>query len=340
MKKGIEEDDVQNKFLAVVLTLIIIANGIQIYFYKASERFDWRSSVLSSKGNVVQVSSCYFNGNFYDIDKEKIIDDGWEETNDSENNMESVFFPDSLSIEWFSYNERKFYKGVFALPYKTILKKAIQMGMTPSKKKDYSEAIITEAPILYFIAEIQPKGRVIVWLQKFDANYNDTRVQIGKYQAKETNSTWHVFDDISESKTISNVDVPTKVALVMDRYSYKLEINFPSGYILKDSDFYFFNQNDWHFEESEPKVIPIFNSIPKQFDLSWGHGHGDGNFTSQFYFDEKEVLDAFRKVSNNAGKLETLVLELTVNNNGNITKTILKNNKTNLKVMLENEYEP
>lgn len=337
MKKVILKENIINIFLSVLLILIIIGNIIQTNIYNQDERFDWKSSVLSSKGNVVQVSSCYFHGNSYYIDKEMILDNGWEETNDSEKSIESSFFPDSLSIEYFSYNERKFYKGSFALPCKMILTKAKQMGMTPSKEGNYEERLITESPILYFIAEIQPKGRVIVWAQKFDANYNDTKFEIGKYQAKETNTTWHVFDDISESKTTSNIDVPTKVALVMDRYSYKLEINFPSGYTLKDSDFYFFNQNDWHFEESEPKAIPVFNSIPKQFDLSWGHGHGDGNFTSQFYFDENEVLDAFRKVSSNAGKSETLLLEVVINENGSITKAILINSKTNLKVILKKQ---
>lgn len=332
MEKESKHNDPTNKLLTLILIMTIIANGIQNYFFKANERFDWTSSVISSKGNIVQVSNCNFKGNFYEINKNMVLDDGWDKTNDCENNMKKTFFPDSLSITWFSFNEQKFYDGRFALPNETILAKAMQMGVIPSIKNDYSSD-----GVLHFIAEVQPKGKLAVWIQKFDKNDNDTKLKIGTYQAKETKMTWHIFDDYSESNATKDINITKKVALVLERHLYKLEIKLPNGYTLDNSRFGFFNQNDCYFSENEPKEAPLFNYLPKEFDLKWGNG--SKKFTTQFSFDEDEILDTFRKESSNGDKSESLVLELIVNDRNDAIKVILKNTKTNSKVVLRDKYE-
>ncbi|PBI90982.1 hypothetical protein BSF41_16880 [Flavobacterium sp. ACN2] len=175
-----------NKLLTLILIITVIANVIQCYNYKPNERFDWTGGVISSKGNIVQVAVCDFKGNDYHINKDKILDNSWNEINGCEDYMKNVFFPDSLSIKWFSYKEQKIYGGDFVLPIEMIRTKAAQMGMLPSVKNDYDSD-----KILHFIAEVQPNGKFAVWMQKFDKNDKDTKFKIGTYQAKEIKATWH-----------------------------------------------------------------------------------------------------------------------------------------------------
>ncbi|MEZ0130317.1 DUF2931 family protein [Flavobacterium sp. LBUM151] len=276
--------DPTNLILTIILIITLTANGIQVYLFNPFERFNWIISVISSKGNVIQVSNCNFNGNFYKINRDKILDNGWNEKNNSENGISNTFFPDNLSITWFSYNEQKFYDGNFSLPKETILTKAKQMGITYSKKDDYK---------VFLIAEVQPKGKVTVWVQKFDKNDNETKVKIGNYKAKEIKATWHIFDHYSESHTTSYINISKKVNLVMERYPYKLEIKLPDGFTLDDSYFEFINQKIWSFNEREPKTDSIINFLPKGFYLKWENGRK--KFSTQFSFDEDKVLDSLEK---------------------------------------------
>lgn len=326
MEKESKHNDLTNRLLTIILIVTLIANGIQFYFFKGSSRFDWTTGVISSKGNIVQVSNYNFNRrSFYDLGKNKILDSGWDEINVSEHDVKDTFFPDSLYIGWFSYNERKFYNGSFVLPTEIIETKAIQLGMYPSYNGFNS--------VLQIISEVKPKGKVVVWIRKFDKNVIGEKFKIGEYQAKETKATWHVFDDRSETDKTSDIDISRKVALVMEEHPYKLEIKLPSGFTLDDSYFKLFNQKIWHFNGREPKTDSILNFLPKEFSLAWRNGRK--NFRMQFCFDEDEVLDAFRKESNT---LEPLVLELILSDRYDVVKAILRNTKTNSKFVFKDKY--
>lgn len=325
MEKESKHTDIINILLTIILIITLIANGVQIYFFKGSDRFDWTKSVISSKGNTVQVSNCDFKGNHYDIDKNKILDDGWNEINDSENVMKDTFIPDSLSIKWFSYNEQKFYGGCFALPKEIIQTNAIQMGMYPSYN-DFNS-------ILHFIAEVQPKGKVAVWIEKLDKNDKGAKLKIGTFQAKEITATWHIFDDHPETDKTSDINISKKIALVMEKHPYKVEIKLPRGYTFEGSNFEFFNQNIWSYNSNKVKDPLIFYFLPKQFELQWGNGKK--SFSTQFSFDEDEVLDAFRKNNN---KSEPLVLELILSDRYNFAKVVLRNNKTNSEIVFKDKY--
>jgi len=328
MKYFAKREDIINGLLAILLLLILVANAVQTYNYKADERFEWSSGVLSSKGNVVQVSSCFFHHSSYgsyDVDKESIIDDGWDDINYSEQNIEDAFYPDSLSISWFSYMEKRFYEGNFILPYKIILAKAQQLRMNTNQYEESFSRANPDKIALRFLAEIMPSGKLAVWILD-----GDKKLKIGNYQAKAVNETWHIFDGHGETDSTSNIDIPTKVALVMERYPYKIEVRLPSGFHLRDSDFIFFNQNNWYFHSREPEKIPVFDGIPDNIRLSWGNGKK--KFSSQISFKEDEILSAFRtlKIQQNQNPL---LLELKINNANDSISIILKNAKKSLKIL-------
>lgn len=327
MKYFTKREDTINGLLSILFVLILFAIAVQRYNYKADERFEWSSGVLSSKGNVVQVSSCHFHHAKdwnYDDNKENIIDDGWDDINYI-NRQNNVFYPDSLSISWFSYTEKKFYKGKFILPYKIISEKAKQLRM---KKKRYGNNYSEEDSnkvMLRFFAEILPNGKLAVWISN-----DDNKLKIGNYQAKEVNETWHIFDKSDQIDSTSTIDISIKIALVMEHYPYKIDIKLPNGFYLGDSDFIFFNQKNWYFKSKKPEKIPIFHEIPDCFRLSWSNGKKQ--FSSQFYFKEEKTLNAFRKLKT-LQEPNPLLLELKINNANDSISATLKNNKSSLKIL-------
>ncbi|GEM_PF-2294921 len=318
------DHDVTNILLAFVFALTIIANGIQLIINK---KFYWNSSVVSTKNTVAQISNCEFKGN-YNINKNTIIK-GWNKINVNENNTVNELLPDSLFIKWFSYNEQKFYCGRFALQKEIILDKIDLLNISSSIQGNNKEEYIC------FIAEIMPKGKLTVWLQK--SNKVNSKLKIADYQSKEIKETWHIFDDYNKEDT-SYINIKNKVALVLEKHSYKLDINLPTGYKLRNSYINLFTQDILHFDENDYKEIGNINSLPKKIYLTWNNGKK--KFSTDFYFSEDEVLDVFRKLDINLNKEKTnLILELSVNDRNDSIKAVLKSIKTNSKVVLRNKYQ-
>lgn len=328
MKYFTKKEDKINILLAVLLLVIVIANVIQIYNYKADERFEWSSGVLSTKGNIVQVSSCYFyhTGNWnYDVDKNSILDDGWDDINYSENSKENAFYPDSLSITWFSYTEKKFYNGNFKLPYSIILEKAKHLRTTTT---DYDADFARENPnkiSLRFLAEIMPDGKIRVWISDYSK-----RLKIGEYQAKSVNETWHIFDDIAEKNVHTKIDIATKIALVMEPHQYNIDLKLSDEFYLKTAEVKLRNQNSWNLEHDNNKKPYVFDRIPAEIRLSWGNDKND--FAAQISFDELETLSAFRKFSILKNS-KPLMLNLIVNNKNDSIVLLLKGENEMLKIV-------
>jgi hypothetical protein len=324
-----KQNDLTNKLLLVFFFLTLIPNAIQFYSYKSYQRFDWMIGVISSKENIVRVSKCNFKGNFYGIREDMILDNGWKRINKSENNMKETFLPDSLSITWFSYKEQIFFEGVFILPYEKIVEKASDMGI----KNDY-----TSDRVLHFIAEVLPKGKVNVWMQKINKDNTEIKFKVGTYQAKQIKATWHIFDNRYETDKISNIDIDKKVALVLEPHRYKVNIKLPEGYSLKDSNFNLFNQKRGSFNQSKWKDT-TFSFLPENFYLKWGNGKN--TFATDFSFYENEVLNAFRKEKsiNEKNQLETLILELKVNDFNNTISVELRNTITNSEFIFHDKYK-
>lgn len=320
MKYFTKREDRINVLLIVLLVCIVLANLIQIYNYKADERFTWDSGVLSKKGNILQVSTCYFHHTDawnYDVDKDQIIDDGWDEINYSEKSKDNAFYPDSLSITWFSYTEQKFYKGDFKLPYDIILEKAKYLRETTTH---YERTFARENPnqiLLNFLAEILPNGKIVVWISDYDKKF-----KIGEYQAKTVNETWHIFDDYDEKNPDSKIDIGKKVALVMEQHSYNIDLNLPDGFHLTKAQVELYNQNDWNLGDDKNEKSYIFQNIPSGIHISWEND--TRGFASQIGFNESEILDAFREMDS-PKKVKPLLLELTVNEKNDSILISLKN---------------
>ena len=120
----------------------------------------------------------YTVGDWVPLPNGGILESGWGDN--GMNMSESSIIPTGFKITYFSFMENKFYKGDFALPADRI-RSLFKEGMIDylTKKYDTYRAMIVG---------MAPGGVLVVWMQGFDK-----QVEIGRFQATETDMAWESF---------------------------------------------------------------------------------------------------------------------------------------------------
>ncbi len=318
MFKG--RENIINAVLSAVLGIWIIANVVKSINYRAADRFDWGSGVYTQPGNTVQVAECTFSygsGWNYSINKTAVLSNGRENINYTEKGLNNAFYPDNLTICWYSYTEQKFYEGKFSLPYKHINELARTLRNTTDYKIN-----------LYFLAELLPQGKITVWLSDL-GKY----VAIGKYQAKAVNKTWEIFNSPYGGDNKTKTNSATQTALVMEEHPYSVEIHLPELLSLQDLTINPYNQIGWHLDKKNIQAIPIFKNIPHEIDITWGNEQKV--YWVHYYFKDEEILSAFKKLQSLPGNNKT-VLQVKVNDQNDQVTMDLK--KGNMSIILPYAY--
>ncbi|WP_316804968.1 DUF2931 family protein [Pedobacter nototheniae] len=319
-----ERENIINVVLAAILILIITANIVKMKNYRAGDRFEWSSGVYSMPGNTVQVAKCTFSYADhwnYSINNDKILNNGRDDINYTEKGLEKAFYPDSLDISWYSYTERKFYGGNFLLPYRLINDLARQLrNTTKSYNIDYARANPDKVR-LQFLAEVLPNGKLTVWLSDLDKY-----IEIGKYQAKQINKTWEIFNSsYGNSETNKKINIASQTSLVMDEYAYSIEIQLPDLLSLRTLSVNPYNQTSWKLDKESPQPIPVFKHIPKDIMFTWGTSKKE--YWTQWSFKDEEILSAFKKLQSLPGNNKTILL-IKVNDKNDKVTTSLKKGST------------
>ena len=123
-------------------------------------------------------------GDFYTADdwlpltKGGVVEAGWGDN--GMNMSRSGIIPTGFKVTYFSYMENKFYKGDFALPSDAI-RDLFKEGMIGYRSKRYSTYDA-------MIVGMAPGGVLVVWMQGIDK-----QIEIGRYQATETDMEWEHF---------------------------------------------------------------------------------------------------------------------------------------------------
>jgi hypothetical protein len=145
-----------------------------------NSNLEYASGICAPKLYPVEV----YRGDFYTKDdwlplpNGGRVEDGWGDN--GMNMSRSDIIPTNFRITYFSYMENKFYKGDFALPadrIRTLFKEGMINYL--SKKYDTYDAMIVG---------MAPGGVLVVWMQSVDK-----QVEIGRYQATETDFDWGLF---------------------------------------------------------------------------------------------------------------------------------------------------
>lgn len=278
--------NILNVILVGILAVLIILYFTAKVKNKESEKVLWNAEIRSfsenssrSNPNIIKVINGVFYNTFNNSTK-KIDSDSKDLT--SAESRESIYFqkntellPDSLSLKYFSVDERKFYQLQTKIPYDLM------------RNAESKIANLTKLS-----CEIYPKGKVILKIDQEDL----PSINIASYRAKETagnldqliykESLGEKYNDYEGIENINDFS-----DLLQNQYRWIFKVDLEDGDQLLNAYAYSFaEQNIFDLKE---KSLNAFENIPKTFYVRFGNVNQYG---VDYYFHPNEILNAFRKL--------------------------------------------
>lgn len=283
----------KSKILNIVNIILLSILGLLIMLYftakvknKENEKVMWTAEIRSfseisspSDANIIKVINGSFHNNFNH--STRTIDSDSKDLTSAES-RESIYFPkytellpDSLSLKYFSVDERKFYQLQTKIPYDLI------------KNAESKIANLTKLS-----CEIFPKGKVILKIGQEDF----PSINIASYQAKETTGNLDQLiykkslgENYNDYEGIENINDFSD--LLQNKYQWVLDADLEAGDYLKNANAYSFSEQKVYDLEAE--ILNDYRNIPKTFYVRFGNVNKYG---IDFYFNANEILNAFRKL--------------------------------------------
>ncbi len=271
---------------------------------------EWQPSVNAPKLYPAFVYSGDFmcGDKFSSLPTDGFLNNSWGETGLTMGSGD--FVPDSLSIIWFSVVENKFFKGEFQLP-------------TDTMQALFNEGVMASYGILEpynrLIVNMAPGGMVVLWMMAA----NERKVEIGRYQASETEVEWkEVMPDGEQDRNKYVKDAlaefPEIVKIVKEKSiqfglfdSYRIRYPWKPILILSEGDetegigVKFYNgECDYMWGEGLKKNFFTQKALPRTMYFRW-HDKDGKLFGADVDFDEKEVFEAYKKMYKKDKEQET-----------------------------------
>ncbi|MBS7256307.1 hypothetical protein [Flavobacterium branchiicola] len=282
--------DYINIFFAIILGLLIILNFATRFKNKEQDKMLWNAEIhssakdsLSGNLNSIKIIDAVFYNNFNhsesNLDSEsKLITSAKSENFVYFKIWEKELLPDSLSLKYFSIDERQFYHLTVSLPYQ--------------KMKDLAKGK-NDVPVL--ILEIQPKGKALLkiilqqkensvshFVQEFTAKKNTGDLDMLVYE-KSLGQKYNRYESIENITDYSD--------LLQNQYKWAVKIEKDEKDVLKSV--YAFSFKEDRIEILEDNDTIVARNIPKTFYIS---GKNKKEYYIQYNFSPIEILSAFRKL--------------------------------------------
>ncbi|WP_299255053.1 DUF2931 family protein [uncultured Cytophaga sp.] len=244
-------------------------------------------------------------GDFYTADdwlpltKGGVVEAGWGDN--GMNMSRSGIIPTGFKVTYFSYMENKFYKGDFALPSDAI-RDLFKEGMIGYRSKRYSTYDA-------MIVGMAPGGVLVVWMQGIDK-----QIEIGRYQATETDMEWEHFipkTGFTRDEYVTNLinRRPEVVAnfqkngLMLGlwdtyriKYSWRPKFEFPEGSKVEGFELrMYIGEYNFIWGDRLTKNDYEKRAITTSMDLLWADETGQ-DFGADIYFDEAEIFEAYKLI--------------------------------------------
>ncbi len=288
--------DFFNIFLAIALGFIVILNLIVRYKNKEQDKLTWEAEILSSNAdsskddvNAIKIIDASFFNRF-DKSQKNLNYDSKKKAGEIVNTVDSVkikfstydkdLLPDSLSLRFFSGNERKFYRIATKLPYEKIRKLVKKNKQSPT-----------------FFLEIQNKGKVLLKLNQAK-NHQLNYATVASFNAKETSGT---IEELVNKESLdghyNDYEDITKISdfgeLISNKYWWRAQIEKANP---EDSItiFYAISHAEYAITDLQNDRKIELRTIPKNFYISWKN---DKNYSVTFGLNSQQILDAFRKLN-------------------------------------------
>lgn len=320
--------------IIISVLIFIILTGVRKYvssYYNEDKGYEWSSLARTANNLPVMFAKCslhhtgYYendcekNTMLYGDDSHSAISCGITGTD-----VRNELYPDSLRILYYSFSENKFYGGNFKLDYDKIQAIAEKMRKGVQIERKGSESIIFET-------KVYPMGKVIVSME----SYLETSVEkeiIGRFQAKQENHDWSVFEDHnsnnSNSRSVSkSISVDIQRELLLSEYNWQVDIILPKKCRIKSLDVNVYGNKNLKMDTIKNAKVPTYNNfvyLPQNLYLSWKR-KDTIEFSTGFDFDEQEIIKAFKTVDLN-GKNLPITMQLIVKDDTTALRAVLQGN--------------
>jgi hypothetical protein len=214
---------------------------------------------------------------------------------------ETNIIPEGFKITYFSYLENKFYTGKFELPHARI-KQLFEEGVIDYETKKFETYIA-------IIVGMAPEGVLVVWMKTYDK-----QVEIGRYQASETDLDWEIFKPVggfTRKEFIDRMIARRPVAVSNSeknglshglwdtyriKYSWRPQFEFPEGSVVEGIDLKMYNgETDFIWGDTLVKNAYEKRALTWRINLIWAD-ENDKDFGTFIDFDEAELFEAYKTI--------------------------------------------
>lgn len=297
--------DYLNFCLAGVFIVLAFLYGMALFRKKEFDKVSWSAKMISSepdstdeKANLLKIIDAVFINTFnhsentLHFDSPKLI---FSKGSDSAYFWaQNALLPDSLSVKYFSVNEKKFYQ--------------LNTRLSLEKMRNFLENKSKGAELK---VEIQPNGKVFVIIEQPE-NRNFRSELIGNFQAKEIPGALkmlvyrkHEGGEYNEFPSLKSISEYSDV--LIRKYLWKVKVETESSEKISEISAYAFDGKPMKKAHETFEDAKLRN-IPARFSVDWGNTQRYG---SSYSFDSQEILDAFKdlnQIENNEPTVITLKL--------------------------------
>lgn len=282
--------DYINIFLAVILVALVILNFATRFKNKEQDKIFWNAEIHShiknsetENSNIIQIvdASLYnnFNQSVSNIDSEsKRVTSAKSEDFVSFKIWQKQLLPDSLSLKYFSIDERKFYLLQTSFPYEKI-----------------KNLVNDKNDVPFLILEIQPKGKILLKIRPNEENTEPKLIEtfISKETTGDLNMLVYETSLGEKYNRYPGIESITDYAdLLQNQFKWSVKIEKEDGDIIKSVYANSFKRES--IDVLEDNDTASIRSIPSVFYIDWKNKR---NYSIQYTFSPIEILTAFRKLN-------------------------------------------
>ncbi|MEO6833020.1 MAG: DUF2931 family protein [Chitinophagaceae bacterium] len=268
------------------------------------QKYDWNATVCAPKAFPIELLSVHIklsDSGGVQLMPKALIANGWGELGSTElGGDDTKAMPIEMEVKWFSYVERKGYKGTFKLDptrFQSLFKSGL---ITPAddEKKSFD----------YIVIGLAPLGAVSIWLagsgvEAEVAQFKATEMEVGgkEFLGSYTSIETYATDIVKKSLPSRNVQMSNVPMAEMTKWTgiYRQNYNWywniiatvKTNNLLAD----YFNGESIYWPQMPDSTTILNTPLPKQAAVDWTDSEAKKHAT-EFNFDETELFAAFNKL--------------------------------------------
>ncbi len=287
--------------IVIIIGVLLVAGFFSCKNRNNMKKYKWAAGICAPREYPVRV----YQGDFYSDDFwASIPNGGIMETGWGKSSMEmgkSTIIPKRFKITWLSFVENKFYTGEGQLPFERI-----EALFKEGFYDDYTKEKMTYNSISVGMA---PGGCIVVWMIGVHK-----AVEIGRYQAEETDVEWDLFlpTGIKDRNVyVANVlsRRPKTLEIMKEgridykiwdtyrkKYNWRLKVILPERSRIEIFYLWMYNgEYEQLFDKKLEENTFSKKAVPRTIAIHWYDKEGK-KYGTEYDFNEQEVIKAYKEI--------------------------------------------